>query len=147
MLPANADNMPVCLAQKIRFSPIDHWRIAFLRSGRTWTEVDGHVAQNEPGMMEVRSLGRPFRRRHLLTAHAMLADPAGSQKIADIGLAIGIKSSANFSRTFTPYFGYSPSSVYRKNSIVDQIPPAERGVIKDYHQYTFEGLLRPLGLF
>ncbi|KAB2670395.1 helix-turn-helix transcriptional regulator [Ochrobactrum sp. LMG 5442] len=274
--------------QKIRFSPIDHWRIAFLRSGRTWTEVDGHVAQNEPGMMEVRSLGRPFRgrslavttislvipvdlffdqgglppasnnavigghrvsllldylssveanlerfthddlavvkvrlqemvfdavtalvdrteskdqlsqvglmtrarrfiqnnisspvlnidslckelaisrtrlyelfevtggvanyirRRRLLTAHAMLADPTGSQKIADIGLAIGIESSANFSRTFTQYFGYSPSSVYRKNSIVDQIPPAERGIIKDYHQHTFEGLLRTLGLF
>ena len=88
-----------------------------------------------------------IRRRRLLTAHAMLADPTGSQKIADIGLAIGIESSANFSRTFTQYFGYSPSSVYRKNSIVDQIPPAERGIIKDYHQHTFEGLLRTLGLF
>lgn len=41
----------------VRFSPIDHWQITFLRSGRTWTGTDGRVAQNEPGMMEIRSAG------------------------------------------------------------------------------------------
>lgn len=43
-----------------RFSPIDHWAVTFLRTGRTWTGLNGHVAQNEPGMMEVRSLAQPF---------------------------------------------------------------------------------------
>ncbi|MDF4192131.1 hypothetical protein PV939_12030, partial [Ligilactobacillus salivarius] len=37
--------------EKVRFSPIDHWQISFLRSGRSWTSVDGRVAENEPGMI------------------------------------------------------------------------------------------------
>ena len=51
----------------LRFSPIDHWMITFLRAGRTWTGVDGRVAQNEPGMMEICSLGQPFNGRALAT--------------------------------------------------------------------------------
>ena len=48
---------------KLRASPIDHWCISILHSGRSWTEVDGHVAQNEPGNAEFRTLGHPFRGR------------------------------------------------------------------------------------
>ncbi|MEI5680681.1 helix-turn-helix transcriptional regulator [Mesorhizobium sp. CCNWLW179-1] len=60
---------------KLRLSPIDHWWITFLHSGRSWTEVDGHVAQNEPGMMEIRSLGRPFRGRKLASVATSLIVP------------------------------------------------------------------------
>ncbi|OWW00468.1 helix-turn-helix domain-containing protein [Rhizobium sp. R693] len=48
---------------KVRSSPIDHWHIAVLRSGQTWTEVGGHVCEGEPGKVELRSLGHPFRGR------------------------------------------------------------------------------------
>ncbi|UYQ71094.1 AraC family transcriptional regulator [Pelagibacterium flavum] len=56
---------------KLRASPIDHWRMAILRSGRSWTEVDGHVAQNEPGKVEFRTLGHPSRGR-MTDAEAVL---------------------------------------------------------------------------
>lgn len=52
-------------AEKIRFSSIDHWQITFLRTGKTWTSVNGHVVENEPGMMEIRALGCPFYGRTL----------------------------------------------------------------------------------
>lgn len=59
----------------VRFSPIDHWQITFLRSGRTWTGVDGRVAQNEPGMLEFRSLGQPFSGRALAIESVSLIVP------------------------------------------------------------------------
>jgi len=61
---------------KVRFSPIDHWQITFLRSGRSWTGVDGRVAQNEPGMLEIRSLGQPFSGRTLAAESVSLIVPA-----------------------------------------------------------------------
>ncbi|GAC1043337.1 helix-turn-helix domain-containing protein [Rhizobium sp. No.120] len=48
---------------KVKANHIDHWHISVLSSGRTWTEVDGHVLDGEPGKVELRSLGRPFRGR------------------------------------------------------------------------------------
>ncbi|WP_436284793.1 helix-turn-helix domain-containing protein [Rhizobium sp. LjRoot258] len=48
---------------KVRSSPIDHWHISVLRNGRTWTEVGGHVSEGEPGKVELRTLGHPFRGR------------------------------------------------------------------------------------
>ena len=36
-------------AEKIRSSSIDHWCLVVLRNGRTWTEVDGRVAEGRPG--------------------------------------------------------------------------------------------------
>lgn len=59
----------------VRFSPVDHWLITFLRAGRTWTGIDGRVAQNEPGMMEIRSLGQPFNGRALATESISLIIP------------------------------------------------------------------------
>ncbi|MBW9114015.1 helix-turn-helix transcriptional regulator [Rhizobium cauense] len=48
---------------KVRSSLVDHWQISVLRSGRTWTEVDGNVTAGEPGKVELRTLGYPFRGR------------------------------------------------------------------------------------
>jgi AraC-like DNA-binding protein len=48
---------------KVKANHIDHWHISVLSSGRTWTEVDGHVLEGEPGKVELRSLGHPFRGR------------------------------------------------------------------------------------
>ncbi|EXL03301.1 helix-turn-helix domain-containing protein [Brucella anthropi] len=62
-------------AEKVRFSPIDHWQISFLRSGRTWTAVDDRVAENEPGMINIRSFGYPFRGRALATDVVLLIIP------------------------------------------------------------------------
>ncbi|MGH9897391.1 MAG: helix-turn-helix domain-containing protein, partial [Pyrinomonadaceae bacterium] len=46
-----------------RTSSIDHWVIAIMRSGRSWTEMNGVVVENEPGKAVMRSLGFPFRGR------------------------------------------------------------------------------------
>ncbi|AGB74653.1 helix-turn-helix domain-containing protein [Rhizobium tropici] len=48
---------------KVKANHVDHWHISVLSSGRTWTEVDGHVLDGEPGKVELRSLGHPFRGR------------------------------------------------------------------------------------
>lgn len=48
---------------KLRSNSIDHWHLALLRSGRAWTEIDGHVSEGAPGKLELRSLGHPFRGR------------------------------------------------------------------------------------
>lgn len=60
---------------KVRFSPIDHWQITLLRAGHSWTSVDGRVAENRPGMVEIRSLGQPFRGRQLATESVSLIIP------------------------------------------------------------------------
>lgn len=62
-------------AEKVRFSPIDHWQVSFLRDGRSWTSVDGRVAENEPGMINIRSFGYPFRGRALATEAVLLIIP------------------------------------------------------------------------
>ncbi|MEJ1117608.1 helix-turn-helix domain-containing protein [Phyllobacterium sp. CCNWLW109] len=268
----------------VRFSSIDHWQITLLRAGRTWTGVNGRVAQNEPGMIEIRSLGHPFsgralasdslsliipvdvfavrgglttarnnivlgghrarllidhmssveanldrftyddlpsvkerlqemvfdaitplvdhdgatdqisqiglitrarrfilnnlaspeltpdalgrelaisrtrlyelfemsggvanyiRRRRLSAAHAMLADPTDTRKIAEVGLAIGFDSAANFSRAFTQQFGYSPSNIHKRASMDPTRPVWQPD---KQPEITFESLLRTLGL-
>lgn len=50
-------------AAKLRSNSIDHWHVVLLRSGRSWTEVDGKVSEGGPGKVELRSLGHPFRGR------------------------------------------------------------------------------------
>jgi AraC-like DNA-binding protein len=61
--------------EQVRFSPIDHWQITFLRAGQTWTAVDMSVAENRPGMVEIRSLGQPFRGRAIATESVSLIIP------------------------------------------------------------------------
>nr|WP_246704082.1 helix-turn-helix domain-containing protein [Rhizobium sp. P38BS-XIX] len=48
---------------KVKANLIDHWHVSMLHSGRTWTEVDGMVSEGQPGKMQLRSLGHPFRGR------------------------------------------------------------------------------------
>ena len=62
-------------AEKVRFSAIDHWQITFLRTGKTWTSVNGHVVENEPGMMEIRALGCPFYGRTISAQSVTLILP------------------------------------------------------------------------
>ncbi|TGS71660.1 helix-turn-helix domain-containing protein [Mesorhizobium sp. M3A.F.Ca.ET.201.01.1.1] len=50
-------------AAKLRSSSIDHWYVALPHNGRSWTEVDRRVAEGQPGKLEIRSLGYPFRGR------------------------------------------------------------------------------------
>ena len=271
--------------EKVRFSPIDHWQIGFLRSGHSWTGVDGRVAESEPGMIDVRSFGYPFRgraiasesvsliipvdqfagrggmpessnnvtlggyrakllidfvsslehglnrvtnedlpslrdslrqiifdtiaplvnkidvseqisqlglmtkarrfiqknlmsrdltpealsrelaisrthlyqlfegsggvlnyirQRRLFAAHAMLADASENRKVADVALALGFDSAANFTRAFTQQFGYSPSSVRKASSRTEAVADTQQ----DPRQpVTFETLLRTLAMF
>lgn len=60
---------------QVRFSPIDHWQITILRSGQSWTAVDERVAECRPGMVEIRSLGQPFRGRATATESVTLIAP------------------------------------------------------------------------
>lgn len=47
----------------LRSSPIDHWNLGLLRSGRAWTEVDRHVTETAPEEIFFRSLSYPYRGR------------------------------------------------------------------------------------
>jgi AraC-like DNA-binding protein len=47
----------------LRSSPIDHWNVGLLRSGRIWTEVSRHVTETAAGEVFFRSLGYPYRGR------------------------------------------------------------------------------------
>ncbi|EEX85622.1 hypothetical protein B998_03254 [Brucella sp. F96/2] len=85
-----------------------------------------------------------IRRRRMLAAHAMLADPADTRKVAEVGEVIGFDSAANFSRAFTHQFGYSPSNI-RKQTATGA--PATRNTPDIPPQATFESLLLTLGLF
>ncbi|ENN88231.1 transcriptional regulator protein [Rhizobium freirei PRF 81] len=73
---------------KVKANFVDHWHISALRSGRTWTEVDGLVSEGEPGKMELRSLERPFRGRSteaktlsLILPRTLLSDTPASIEI------------------------------------------------------------------
>lgn len=52
-------------ANMVRFNPVDHWQITILHAGQTWTRVDDRVSHNQPGLVEIRSLGYPFCGRTL----------------------------------------------------------------------------------
>lgn len=47
----------------LRSSPLDHWNVGLLRSGRIWAEVSRHVVEAGPGEVFFRSLGYPYRGR------------------------------------------------------------------------------------
>ncbi|WEX74980.1 AraC family transcriptional regulator [Sinorhizobium numidicum] len=80
----------------LRLSPIDHWYVELIRSGRTWTEVDRHVAENEPGKLVFRSLGYPSRGRAtdldailLFMPYDLLADDAAVLEAANNSVLSG----------------------------------------------------------
>lgn len=74
----------------LRLSPIDHWYVELLRSGRAWTEVDRRVAESGPDKFAFRSLGYPYRGRAtdseavlLFMPYDLLADNAGILEAAN----------------------------------------------------------------
>ena len=84
---------------KVKADLIDHWHISVLRSGRTWTEVDGYVSEGEPGKVELRSLGHPFRGRSTDAKTLSLFLPRAL--LSDAPAAIEIKNNTALSGTFT----------------------------------------------
>ncbi|WP_245455163.1 AraC family transcriptional regulator [Mesorhizobium sp. M9A.F.Ca.ET.002.03.1.2] len=71
-VPANSYNRS---SARLRSSSLDHWYLGLLHDGQTWTEVDGHVAANQPGKVEFRSLGYPFRGRATASRSVLLYLP------------------------------------------------------------------------
>jgi AraC-like DNA-binding protein len=86
-------------AAKLRSNSIDHWHIVVLRTGRTWTEVDGEVSQSEPGKVELRSLGHPFRGRS--TQSESLSFYLPRELFSDVTPSAEIKSDVVLSGTQT----------------------------------------------
>lgn len=84
---------------KVKENLIDHWHISALRSGRTWTEVDGSVSEGEPGKVQLRSLGHPFRGRSTDAKTLSLIVPR--TLLFDVPAAVEIKNNIVISGTLT----------------------------------------------
>ncbi|WP_349254264.1 helix-turn-helix domain-containing protein [Rhizobium sp. CB3090] len=85
-------------AAKLRSNSIDHWHIVLLRNGGSWTEVDGNVSKGEPGRVELRSLGHPFRGR--ATDSRSLSVYLPRELFLDVPAFNEIKSNTIFSDTY-----------------------------------------------
>ena len=92
-------------AEKIRSSSVDHWCLVVLRNGRTWTEVDGRVAEGRPGSVEFRSLGHAFRGRSTDSESVCLYLPR--DRFARLSSAMDARNNAilsgNFADLLTDY--------------------------------------------
>jgi len=86
-------------AAKLRSNSIDHWHIVLLRTGRSWTEVDGNVSEGVPGKVELRSLGHPFRGR--TTDSQSLSFYLPRELFSDTAAANDIKNNTILSGTYT----------------------------------------------
>lgn len=84
---------------KVKSDLIDHWHISVLLSGRTWTEVDGLVSEGEPGKVQLRSLGRPFRGRS--TESKVLSFILPRTLLFDVPASVDIKNNIVLSGTLT----------------------------------------------
>ncbi|MGV1756624.1 helix-turn-helix domain-containing protein [Rhizobium sp. A22-96] len=84
---------------KVKSDLIDHWHISVLRSGRTWTEVDGLVSEGEPGKIQLRSLGHPFRGR--ATEAKVLSLILPRTLLFDVPASVEIKNNIVLSGTLT----------------------------------------------
>lgn len=84
---------------KVKANLIDHWHISVLRNGRTWTEVDGHVLEGEPGKVELRSLGHPFRGRSTEATSLSLFLPR--ELLFDVPTPVEIENNIALSGVFT----------------------------------------------
>jgi len=85
-------------AAKLRSNSIDHWHIVLLRTGRSWTEVDGKVSEGGPGKVELRSLGHPFRGRATDTQSLSFYMPR--ELFLDTAVVNDIKNNMVFSDTY-----------------------------------------------
>jgi AraC-like DNA-binding protein len=84
---------------KVRSDLIDHWNVSILHTGHTWTEVDGHVSEGEPGNVELRSLGHPFRGRSTQSRSLSLYLPR--ELFFDLPGSAEIKNNTALSGTYT----------------------------------------------
>jgi len=84
-----------------------------------------------------------IQKRRLQTAHVALGDPADTRRIIDIAEAVGFTSAANFSRSFSKEFGYSPREA--RNAILSnrRSQPAADTVPEEGP--SFDGWLKMLG--
>lgn len=81
-----------------------------------------------------------IQKRRLLTAHAALSDPEETRRIIDIAEDVGFTSAANFSRSFTKEFGYSPREARNVSHFAHPVSVAERN-----QPFSFEDWLKMLG--
>lgn len=92
-------------AAKLRSSSIDHWYIALPHTGRSWTEVDRRVAEGQPGKLEIRSLGYPFRGRTTDSESLFLYLPR--DLFADVAATLDAKNNSilfgNFANLLVDY--------------------------------------------
>jgi AraC-like DNA-binding protein len=92
-------------AKKLRSSPIDHWVVVLPRSGRAWTEVNDRVAESQPGRVEFRSLGHPFRGRATDSESIMLYMPR--DLFTEVAATLDAKNNSvllgNFANLLTDY--------------------------------------------
>ncbi|WP_112799731.1 helix-turn-helix domain-containing protein [Rhizobium sp. SYY.PMSO] len=84
---------------KVKANLLDHWHISVLRSGRTWSEVDGRVLEGEPGKVELRSLGHPFRGRSTEAKTLSLFLPR--ELLFDVPAPVEIENNIALSGVFT----------------------------------------------
>jgi AraC-like DNA-binding protein len=83
---------------KIRSNSIDHWHVVSLRSGKSWTEVDGRIAEGGPGKLEIRSLGHPYSGRTTESRSLSLYLPW--DLFSDTAVGVDIKNNTAFSGTY-----------------------------------------------
>lgn len=91
----------------LRASPIDHWYLSIPRSGHSWTEVSGEVAEGAPGQVEFRSLGQPFSGRTLDCETVLIFMPRDlfADKPAVLDGANNSILSGNLAALLTDYVG------------------------------------------
>jgi AraC-like DNA-binding protein len=110
-------------AAKIKLSSIDHWCLVVLRNVRTWTEVDGRVAEGRPGSVELRSLGHAFRGRSTDSESVCLYLPR--DRFARLSSAMDARNNAVLSGNFADLLtNYISSVVERLSSLtVEDLSP------------------------
>jgi len=109
-------------AAKLRSSSIDHWCIVLPHTGRSWTEVDRRVAESQPGKLEIRSLGYPFRGRATDSESLLLYMPR--DLFADAAASLDAKNNSILSGNFANLLvGYINSIEARLRSLTaDDLP-------------------------
>ena len=109
-------------AAKLRSSSIDHWNIVLPHTGQSWTEVDRRVAESQPGKLEIRSLGYPFRGRATESESILLYLPR--DLFADATATLDAKNNSILSGNFANLMvGYVNSIEARLGSLTaDDLP-------------------------
>ncbi|MBB6412516.1 AraC-like DNA-binding protein [Mesorhizobium sangaii] len=109
-------------AAKLRSSAIDHWYIALPHTGQSWTEVDRRIAEGQPGKLEIRSLGYPFRGRTTDSESLVLYLPRDlfSDAAANLDARNNSILSGNFANLLVDYVNSIEASL--RSLTVDDLP-------------------------